>query len=70
MLEHAFRFVERVVLIVGEHNFRSRRAVEKIGGCLERREARPGRDGVERWNVAFVITHAAFEKFQAAASDR
>lgn len=70
MLEHAFRFVERVVLIVGEHNFRSRRAVEKIGGCLECREARPGRDGVERWNVVFVITRAAFEQTQAAASNR
>lgn len=69
MLEHAFRFVERVVLIVGEHNFRSRRAVEKIGGRFERREARPGRDGVERWNVVFVVKRAAFEQALAAASE-
>jgi RimJ/RimL family protein N-acetyltransferase len=32
MLEHAFRFVERVVFVVGVTNFRSQKAVEKIGG--------------------------------------
>jgi len=32
MLEHAFRFVARVVLLVGLENLRSQRAVEKIGG--------------------------------------
>jgi len=32
MLEHAFRFVDRVVFVVGIHNLRSQRAVEKIGG--------------------------------------
>lgn len=32
MLRHAFRFVERVVFLVGPHNFRSQRAMEKIGG--------------------------------------
>lgn len=32
MLRHAFKFVERVVFIIGEHNIRSQRAVEKIGG--------------------------------------
>jgi N-acetyltransferase len=31
MLEHAFRFVHRVVFLVGPHNLRSQRAVEKIG---------------------------------------
>jgi len=34
MLRHAFRFVERVVFLVGVRNLRSRRAVEKIGGVL------------------------------------
>lgn len=37
MLEHAFGFVERVVFWVGVANWRSRRAMEKIGG-----RARPG----------------------------
>jgi RimJ/RimL family protein N-acetyltransferase len=32
MLRHAFQFVERVVFMVGIENWRSRRAVEKIGG--------------------------------------
>jgi N-acetyltransferase len=31
MLEHAFRFVERVVFLVDPTNYRSQRAVEKIG---------------------------------------
>lgn len=32
MLEHAFRFVDSVVFLVGKENLRSQRAVEKIGG--------------------------------------
>jgi RimJ/RimL family protein N-acetyltransferase len=32
MLRHAFRFVDRVVFLVAPENFRSQRAVEKIGG--------------------------------------
>jgi N-acetyltransferase len=31
MLQHAFRFVERVILLVGPENLRSQRAAEKIG---------------------------------------
>jgi RimJ/RimL family protein N-acetyltransferase len=34
MLRHAFRFVERVVFLIGPENWRSRKAVEKIGGVL------------------------------------
>jgi RimJ/RimL family protein N-acetyltransferase len=32
MLQHAFRFVDRVIFLVGPQNFRSQRALEKIGG--------------------------------------
>ena len=32
MLDHAFRFVERVVFHVGAENMRSRKAMEKLGG--------------------------------------
>lgn len=32
MLDHAFKFVERVVFVIGVTNFRSQKAVEKIGG--------------------------------------
>lgn len=34
MLEHAFGFVDRVIFVIGPQNFRSRRAVEKIGATL------------------------------------
>jgi RimJ/RimL family protein N-acetyltransferase len=32
MLEHAFKFVSNVIFVIGRENFRSQRAVEKIGG--------------------------------------
>jgi len=34
MLEHAFQFVDSVIFVIGPQNFRSRKAVEKIGGTL------------------------------------
>lgn len=43
MLEHAFRFVDSVVFWVGPENFRSQRAVEKIGGMREPKRDEPGR---------------------------
>jgi RimJ/RimL family protein N-acetyltransferase len=42
MLAHAFRFVDRVILRIGETNARSRRAAEKVGARLQ-----PGRFGPE-----------------------
>ena len=43
MLAHAFQFVDRVILRIGETNTRSRRAAEKIGARLQdgRRGAEP-----------------------------
>jgi RimJ/RimL family protein N-acetyltransferase len=39
MLDHALKFVNTVVLVVGTGNIRSRKAVERIGGVLtDRRE--------------------------------
>jgi RimJ/RimL family protein N-acetyltransferase len=52
MLEHALRFVDRVVLLVGPHNMRSQRAVEKIGGI--RVGSRP--DAFGQPNILYVIT--------------
>ena len=46
MLTHAFKFVERVVLLVGPQNFRSRRAAEKIGGIERGRRVADGRESV------------------------
>jgi N-acetyltransferase len=57
MLRHAFRFVDRVIFLVGPQNFRSQRAMKKIGGVrvgTTRRE--PG--GPE--SVVFEITRATF----------
>ncbi len=52
MLRHAFRFVKRVVFLVGPTNMRSQRAMEKIGGI------RVGfrRDATGRESVVFQIT--------------
>ena len=65
MLRHAFRFVERVVFLVGPENWRSQKAVEKIGGVrVGSRVNVEGREG-----VLFEMTKAAFEKaFGRAAS--
>ena len=52
MLEHAFRFVTSVVFIIGPENWRSRRAVEKIGGVLI--GSRP--NAVGRDSVAYRIS--------------
>jgi RimJ/RimL family protein N-acetyltransferase len=56
MLRHAFRFVDRVVFLVGPQNRRSQRAMEKIGGV--RIGTRP--DATGRESVVFQITAAAF----------
>ena len=46
MLAHAFQFVDRVVLLVGPQNFRSRRAAEKIGGVERGRRVADGRESI------------------------
>jgi RimJ/RimL family protein N-acetyltransferase len=54
MLQHAFRFVDRVVFLIGPHNTRSQRAVEKIGAG----RAGSRRDGTGRESLVFEITAA------------
>jgi len=56
MLQHAFRFVNRVVLIVGPENMRSMRAVEKIGGV--RMGSRPDAGG--RDSYVYEVTASVF----------
>jgi RimJ/RimL family protein N-acetyltransferase len=56
MLRHAFRFVNRVVFLVGPHNLRSQRALEKIGAV--RAGERPDSSG--RASLVFQIEAAAF----------
>lgn len=59
MLAHAFRFVDRVIFVIGPKNLRSRRAVEKIGGVESGTRVEPtGRESVvyeitaERFNAS------------------
>lgn len=56
MLEHAFRFVSHVVLLVGPQNVRSQRAVEKIGGILV--GSRPDAEG--RDSLVYHIIASTF----------
>jgi RimJ/RimL family protein N-acetyltransferase len=56
MIEHAFRFVERVFIVVGENNLRSQKALEKIGARFLRKVELPARDGTPANNVVFVLT--------------
>jgi RimJ/RimL family protein N-acetyltransferase len=56
MLRHAFRFVNSVVFLVGPHNFRSQRAVEKIGGV--RAGMRLNANGLE--SVLYRLDASAF----------
>ena len=56
MLDHAFRFVDRVVFTVGENNLRSQRAVQKLGGVVVGKEPRPGRNGEAQQNLVLALT--------------
>ena len=55
MLEHAFKFVERVVFVVGENNLRSQKALEKIGARFLKKAEATAPDGTVRKNVLFLI---------------
>ena len=46
MLEHAFRFVDSVVFIIGPKNIRSQRAIERIGGVLAGTNFARGRENL------------------------
>ena len=56
MLEHAFRFVDRVTFVVGEKNLRSQKALEKIGATFFKRADLQDRHGTFARNVVFAIT--------------
>jgi RimJ/RimL family protein N-acetyltransferase len=55
MLAHAFRFVDSVVFLIGPENFRSRKAVEKIGGALDGRKETNNPDGTVQQHVVYRI---------------
>lgn len=58
MLRHAFTFVDRVIFLIGAENYRSQRAVEKIGAV----PAGTRMDGHGQERLAFQITASSFEK--------
>jgi N-acetyltransferase len=58
MLGHAFTFADTVLFMVGEQNWRSQRAMEKIGGIRRPQlESRPSTGGA---HVVFEITKSEF----------
>jgi len=55
MLEHAFRFVKRVLFMVGPTNFRSQKALEKIGAVMIGRRERTNQQGEAIVDVVYQI---------------
>jgi len=53
MIDHAFTFLDTVIFWVGETNWRSRRAMEKIGGVL--------REGVYTRATGGLVPHVIYE---------
>ena len=59
MLQHAFQYVDRVVFVIYSTNFRSRRAVEKIGGTLIEKRPDLARGGT---SFVYAITANALQE--------
>ena len=67
MLDHAFRFVDRVLFVVGDENFRSQKALEKIGASFLKKVQLPAGDGTVKTNVVFVITAKSYRAVEPVA---
>jgi RimJ/RimL family protein N-acetyltransferase len=61
MLDHAFRWVDRVLFIIGPQNHRSQRAVAKIGAVPIGQR----RDGSGRESLLFELTPAQYAPHRA-----
>lgn len=61
MLNHAFTIVDRVVFVIGETNFRSQKAVEKIGGVMIERREKTDTNGTSIEHV-YVITRPSINR--------
>ncbi len=57
MLDHAFKFVDSVVFLIGATNIRSRKAIEKIGAVLTERTEQRTLAGETVEHVVYQITH-------------
>jgi len=64
MLDHAFRFVDSVLFLIGPANIRSQRAVAKLGAVFDRRTERYGRD-----SLVFRLSAADWEGRSARAAE-
>jgi len=62
MLDHAFTFVDTVVFWVGETNWRSQRAMEKIGGVRRAVLFPRALSGIEHQHVVFEIRKDAYAR--------
>ena len=67
MLNHAFRFVDSALFVIGPENWRSQRAIEKIGGV---REAKSRRDDTGLESLVYRIRKEEWQARQGAAADR
>ena len=67
MLDHAFRFVDRVIFHVGVDNIRSRKAMERIGGVYVGEVAVAYYGERSQQNVVFEIDAAAWAKSRTAS---
>lgn len=56
MLDHAFRFVDRVLLEVGANNLRSQIALQKLGARIIGKDDLPALDGTLNPHLIFEIT--------------
>jgi len=59
MLDHAFKFVESVVFLVGPTNVRSQKALEKIGGVMTERRGETNLHGETVEHVVYQIKKPA-----------
>lgn len=64
MLDHAFRFVDRVVFHVGAGNMRSRKAMEKLGAIYTGDAAVAYFGEQAHQNVIYKITKDEWEKIR------
>src|SRR5947207_1909048 len=67
MLDHAFRFVDRVLFVVGEQNFRSQKALAKIGASFLKKVQLPAGNRILKTNIVFVITAKSYRVVRRSA---
>lgn len=61
MLNHAFKYVNSVIFLIGPQNFRSRRAIEKIGAIVTGER----QDGTGRISLIYRITASSHYRIPA-----